>query len=112
MGHAYTQNEIQFQYPDGEPYAMTLYRVKGIERRDQKIGNGIAYDVKLVEEPRNSGNERTFQLPDIFFLDVFKAFQNDDFLLASNNNGIVDSVLIIERPVRFSVADYLKNLGS
>ncbi len=101
-------NTISFQYKTGEPYIMTVYRIKGIERRDtRKDNDDISYTVRLSEEPQQGTIDKVLQLPNIFMKTMLTAFENDEFVLVSDNNGIADSVIVIQRPSRFSVREYL-----
>lgn len=99
-------NTIQFQYPDSEPFVMSLYRVKGIHRRDTDSNDDASFEV-LISQPSSDEDLKALRLPNIFMPIILTAFQNDTFVLISENNRIVDAVVSIEKPVRFSVADYI-----
>lgn len=100
-------NTIQFQYPDNAPFVMSLYRVKGIQRRDTDSKDEASFEV-LLSDGSVSCEVKTLRLPNIFMQTVLTAFQNDTFVLISENNRIVDAVVAIEKPERFSVPDYIQ----
>jgi hypothetical protein len=100
-------NRLQFQYQDGDPYVMDLYKVQCIGRLNASAGDEIAFTVTLANDPKDEGSRKILRLPNMFMSDIIKAFENDDYVLVSDNNGIADAVVVITRPVRFSLADYL-----
>lgn len=100
-------NSVQFQYEQGDPYCMTLYRVVGIIRDDAKAGDEISFKVHLATEPRTRNEVIEMRLPNRFMPDIVKAFESNGFILARDNCGILDAMIALPRPSEFSVREYL-----